>query len=226
MNSSPHRTLSQPLAFAALLLAMQHPASLSAETVSIPGAPQLEASIELPPDFDAAIAYNVLVSPGNFYWQERPSQPGWITVSSDGFWGDDRIESSKRLLDWLRDHYQLRNDGFHAAGWSANSAGVFEIVARYPAEFLSITGIAGMPGAGSEGDLSNFAGLHVQFIVGENDRYWRRGSERWFELMQEAGIETTLEIIANGDHVMPEIANGPLFERLDGLVAKIESRHE
>ncbi len=198
----------------------------SAEIVKIPaaGGTKLEVEVHLPPDFDAATAYSILVSPGEYYWKNRPSQPGWIVVGSDAFYGDGRIANSKRVLDWLRTTYEVRGGGFHIAGWSANSAGVFDIAMTHREDFLSVTGIAGMPGAGSEDRLGRLAGIHVQFIVGERDAYWRRGSERWFELMQQEGIPATLEIIPKADHVMPEIADEPIFERLNRLVEMIEAK--
>ncbi len=210
---------------AGLLLLPPLAACSSAETVELDGAggQKIALEIHLPPGFDAGTAYSVLVSPGEYYWKERPSQPGWIVAVSDAFWGDARLANSKLALAWLRQHYEPRNGGFHIAGWSANSAGVFEIAMAYPQEFLSVTGIAGMPGRGSEADLGKLAGTRVQFVVGEKDSYWRRGSERWFEQMEQIGIEATLEIISEGEHVMPEIANEPIFERLDRLVASIEA---
>ena len=60
--------------------------------------------------------------------------------------------------------------------------------------------------------------MRVQLIVGENDTSWREGSERWHEKLQTAGVESILEIIPTGDHVMPEIANEPFFERMNRLV--------
>ncbi len=197
----------------------------SAETVKVPGVggAEIEVEVHLPPDFDPAKAYSVLASPGNYYWQNRPSQPGWIVIGGGAFYGDGRIANSRRVLDWLKETYKIRGGGIHLAGWSANSAGVFEIARAHREDVLSVTGIAGMPGRGSEDQLGELAGIHVQFVVGERDGYWRRGSERWYKLMQEAGIPATLEIIKDGEHVMPEIADEPIFERMNRLVEKIES---
>ncbi len=219
------RTTLLSASFSAATLLLAQPQSLDAETFKIDGprGARIETEVHLPPDFDAAQPYSVLVSPGDYYWQDRPSQPGWIVVVSEGLWGDQRVANSKPVLDWLRSRYRIRHDGFHLAGWSANSAGVFEVAMTYPKDVLSVTGIAGMPGRDSEDDLGKLAGIHVQFIVGEKDRYWRQGSERWHELMQKQGISTTLEIVPKGEHVMPEIANEPLFERLNRLVEAIPS---
>ncbi len=56
----------------------------------------------------------------------------------------------------------------------------------------------------------------------EKDSYWRKGSERWFGLMQSKGIQATLEIIPGGEHVMPELKNKPIFDRMDRLVEDLE----
>ena len=42
--------------------------------------------------------------------------------------------------------------------------------------------------------------------------------------MQDLGIRSMLEIIPGAGHVMPEIANEPMFERMSKLVAEIERR--
>ncbi len=221
--SATRRRTSFPLA-GALSLILLAPWGAAAETLTIPGAKgaKIEISLHLPPNFDSSEAYSVLLSPGDYYWQDRPSQPGWIVVVTGALYDQGRIANSKYVLDWIREHYEVRNGGFHLVGWSANSAGVFEIAMAHPEEFLSVTGIAGMPGRGAEGDIGRLNGIHVQFVVGETDRYWRQGSERWFERMQSAGITSTLEIIPNGQHVMPEIANEPMFERMNRLVDRIE----
>lgn len=200
-------------------------AACAEDRVAIPGAggKELELAIHLPPEFDPSQPYSVMVGPGDFYWQDRPSQPGWILALGEAFFGNDRLENSKRALDWLEERYKIEGGGFHIAGWSANSAGVFEIVMAYPERFLSVTGVAGMPGRGSEEDLGKLEGVRVQFIVGERDTYWRQGSERWFEQMQKLGIRASLEIVPGGEHVMPEIANEPMFERLNRLVAELET---
>ncbi len=198
-------------------------AASPAEEILGDGGKKIEIVVRLPADFDADSEYSVMVSPGDYYWKNSVSPQGWIVAISDGFFGDGRVTNSKRVLDWLRQRYKIRGDRFHIAGWSANSAGVFEIVMAYPEEFASVTGIAGMPGRGSEDELSKLAETHVQFIVGERDHYWRQGSERWHQLMQEEGISSTLEIIQRGDHVMPEIANEPIFERMNRLVERIEA---
>lgn len=208
-----------------LALALVPMVACAEDRVVIPGVDgnALDLAIHLPPDFDPSRSYSVLVGPGDYYWQDRPSQPGWILALGEAFFGPDRLENSKRALDWLEKSYRVEGGGFHIAGWSANSAGVFEIVMAYPERFLSATGVAGMPGRGAEENLARLEGVRVQFIVGEHDTYWRQGSERWFEKMQELGIEASLEIIPGGEHVMPEIANEPMFERMNRLVAEIEA---
>ena len=208
-----------------LLLLFLVPTLAFAEAVEIPDGDGGEMALHVhrPPDFDPSQSYSILVSPGNYYWQDRPSQPGWVVVTGDAFFGPGRLARSKVALSWLREQFSPRNGGFHIAGWSANSAGVFEIAMTSPKDFLSVTGIAGMPGPGAEGDLQALEDIRVQFVVGENDGYWRRGSERWHKKMKAQGIHSTLEIIPNGEHVMPEIANEPMFERMNQLVAEIES---
>ncbi len=74
-------------------------------------------------------------------------------VASDAFYERGRLERAPQVLVWVRRSYKVRGSGFHISGWSRNSAGVFQIAMAYPADFLSVTGIAGMPSEGSELDV-------------------------------------------------------------------------
>ena len=216
--------LSQLSALLAFLVLLALPFSAAAETVEIPGPDGSKLSLEIhhPPDYQPGKSYSILVSPGDYYWQEGASQPGWVVATGGAFYGPDRLVSARAAIEWLRKTYRPKLGGFHLAGWSANSAGVFEIAMDHPEDFLSVTGIAGMPGRNAESRLKRLAPVRVQFIVGENDTYWRQGSERWHRTMQEMGISSTLEIIPKGEHVMPELIGDPLFERLNRLVEALE----
>lgn len=199
----------------------------AAETVKIPGVQgKIELEVHLPPDFDASKAYSVLAGPGDYYWQDRPSQPGWISVTGEAFFGPGRIENSILAMNYLRERYRIRGDGFHLACWSANSAGVFEIAMTHPKEILSITGVAGTPASATGDEIKNLRDVRVQFIVGENDRFWREGSEIWHARLEALGASSSLEIIPRGGHVMPEIANEPFFERMNRLVEELEASRD
>ena len=197
---------------------------LAAEEVEIAGADgrTIALDVRLPEGFDPATEHSVIVGPGDYYWQGGPPPAGWILVLGDAFYGPDRIANSNLALKWIEDNHKVRGGGFHIAGWSANSAGVFEIAMTYPDRFLSVTGVAGMPGRGAEADLDRLKDVRVQFIVGSEDSYWRDGSNRWHELMLERGIESRLEIIPDGEHVMVELVHGPMFDRMNRLVADLD----
>ncbi|MEM7051027.1 MAG: hypothetical protein AAF604_15260 [Acidobacteriota bacterium] len=210
----------------ALLFALAVAGGSAAESHSItgPNGQKVELEVHEPPAFDPEREYSVLVGPGDYYWQGEPSQPGWITVTSHAFFEGRGDETA--VLDWLRKTYKVRQGGFHITGWSANSAAIFKVAMDHPEQFLSVTGVAGMPGRGSEDRLERLRGVRVQFIVGERDTYWREGSERWHRLLEEKGVQSSLEIVPDGEHVMPEIADGPFFERLNRLVAAIEAQRD
>lgn len=228
MFKDSRRFLNSGLALA-LLWSLSSVANAEMVQIAGPNGKKIKVEIHQPPDFDSAQEYSILIGPGGFYWEDRPSQPGWITVSSGAFWGKNknRMQESKAVLTWLREEFKPKNGGFHMAGWSANSAGIFEIAMTFPGEFLSVSGIAGMPGRKTtDADLRRLRSVRVQFIVGEKDDYWRQGSERWHAKMQHAGIRSTLEIVPGAGHVMPEIANEPFFQRLNQLVESIGRERE
>jgi len=204
--------------FLLALLAMVFCASAIAESVRVPGidGDAGELNVRLPPNYDVSQSYSVLLSPGDYYWQDRESVPGWIVVTGGPFYGGDVVGKSRLALDFLRLRYPPKGGGFHLAGWSANSAGVFQIAMAHAQDFLSVTGIAGMPGNATDSDLDKLKSVSVHFVVGDNDTYWRDGSKRAHRRLQARGVNSTLEIIANGGHVMDELVGPPIFERLEG----------
>ena len=204
--------------FLLVALASVAPAEIRTETLKLPNGNTVELEIHLPDSQKSVVDYNVVVSPGEYYWGKPEAHSRWIVVVSDAFFGPQSSVNAKPTLDWIREHYPPLGGGFHMAGWSANSAGVFEIVSNHPGDFLSITGIAGMPGRNSEDAMLALKAVRIQFIVGENDSYWRQGSERWHEFFLEKGADSRIEVIPNGPHVIEELIGSPIFDRLNKLL--------
>ena len=142
-------------------------------------------AIHLPPDFDAAKSYPVLIGPGDaeegadpgFYWQTDPHIAGWIIVDAQ-IWDSATTRVLDEILDAVSAEVNVEGKKFHAVCWSANSAGIFRLITDHAERFHSITGMAGNPGRVSSADIAALQSVKVQFVVGENDTYWQRSAAR------------------------------------------------
>ena len=57
--------------------------------------------------------------------------------------------------------------------------------------------------------------VKVQFVVGENDKYWQRSARSAHDKLKAGGVESVFEIVPDGEHVMADLVG-------KGFVAKLE----
>lgn len=181
-------------------------------------------AVHLPKDFDSSKTYPVLVGPGDavegstpgYYWQHNTHDLGWIIVDTK-LWEASLAAELDLLLDKIQAEYNVEGGKFHAACWSGNSAGVFNTVIKNAGRFHSITGMAGNPRALSPDDIKQLKHTKVQFVVGEKDPYWKKAAEKAHTQLKAGGIDTSLEIIPNGEHVLTPLIGAGFIERLNRL---------
>ena len=184
-------------------------------------------AVHLPPDFDPVKTYPVLIGPGDaakeepagFYWRTEPYQKGWIIVDTP-LWEDFMKKHLGAVLDQIQKEYKVEGNKFHTVCWSANSAGIFDLAMANADRFHSITGMAGDPGKLNEDKIASLKKMKVQFVVGENDSYWRRAAEEDHKKLKAAGVETYLEIIPKGGHILRDLIGGGFISRLEKLRQK------
>jgi len=186
----------------------------------------LPYSVDLPVDFDSTKAYPVLVGPGDadpasaltasLFWGEDSRQRGWIVVESPAFVVDNPVEKTRKLLDHIAATYHVALGKFDIAGYDVNSAGAFLVAAAMPERFHSVSGLPGYPPPEVE-DLSQYKGVIVNFIVGENDEFWLNEARLAHQKLKKLGVETYLEIVPGGSHVLQELFGGEFMDRLDAL---------
>lgn len=189
----------------------------------------LPYSVDLPPDFDPSVPHPVLLGPGeaepnpeqpgSLFWGEDAVQRGWIVVESPAFVSDAPVEKTRKLLDHIASVYNVEGGKFHVAGFSSNSAGAFHVAMAMPERFHSVTGLPGHPVTSNDADLAKLKGVIVSFIVGENDAIWLEEARAAHETLRLQGVETYLEVIPGGGHVLQELFGGEFMERLDALRA-------
>ena len=73
--------------------------------------------------------------------------------------------------------------------------------------------MAGNPGTTNKDELAKLKGVKVQFIVGDKDAYWMSSAKKRHQLLLEVGVDSQLEIIKNGKHVLTELIGQGFLER-------------
>jgi hypothetical protein len=190
----------------------------------------LPYSIDLPVNFDPTKTYPVLIGPGDadpamamtasLFWGEDSSQRGWIVVESPVFAAPDPVPRMAKLLDHVAGIYRVEGGKFHIAGLDVTGVAAFSFVAAMPGRFHSVTGMPGYPATDEEDDLLRFQGVIASFIVGERDPQWLEEARYAHDRLGALGVETYLEVIQGGGHILEELFGGEFMERMDAL------RHE
>ncbi|MEO1033203.1 MAG: hypothetical protein AAFX55_17495 [Bacteroidota bacterium] len=185
----------------------------------------LNYTILLPLDFDANKTYPVLVGPSDtdsandqsFYWRGTTDSQGWILVGYRIYNATNRLGEVKALFEHLKAKYNVEGNKFHTVCFSANSASIFDLVMEMPSYFSGITGMAGNPNNSSKEKMKQLKGVKVQFVVGDKDTYWMNSAKRSHQILQGLGVESSIEIIKNGQHVMKPLIGKGFLDRAERL---------
>ncbi len=185
----------------------------------------LSYTVILPLNFDSTKTYPVLVGPSeaesvndeSFYWQGIKDSQGWILIGYRIYGASKRTGEIKALLNQLKGIYNVEGNKFHTVCFSANSAGVFDLVMEMPNYFVGITGMAGNPNNSNKEKLKQLKGVKVQFVVGDRDTYWMGSAKRSHQILSDIGVESSIEIIKNGQHVMKPLIGKGFLDRAERL---------
>lgn len=186
---------------------------------------RLQYAVQLPNDFDPAKTYPVIVGPSevegrddqSFYWKGTKDTYGWILVDYKIYNATRRVEEVKAFLEHLKSKYKVEGNKFHTVCFSANSAGIFSLVMEIPEYIAGITGMAGNPGTTDESELAKLKGIKVQFVVGDKDTYWMGAAKKRHAILKKIGVDSSIEIIKKGPHVMTSLVGKGFLERADRL---------
>lgn len=223
-----YRSFSPVLLFLCFVSSLH--AQKRADTINGSDGQPIPFAYHLPQGYDANQTYPVLLAPGggteeadhSFFWRvENPSQFGWILVETPAVFEQNRVARTRALMDHLRERFHVEGNRFYVAGWSANSGPVFEVPLALPSYFHGMIGIPGHPRTTDRDQLAGLQDVHVLFIVGANDGYWLEQARRSHQQFQDLGITSTLDVIANGGHVLTELVGKGFLERMDQLRARI-----
>ena len=186
---------------------------------------QVNYAIQLPENFDQNKTYPVAVGPSDaksdddqsFYWRGIKDTNGWILIDFPIYGSGTRSDLVKSFLTYIKGIYQVEGGKFHTVCFSANSAGIFDLVMTIPEEFHSITGMAGNPSTRDQNKLSKLKPVKVQFVVGDRDSYWMRAAKDRHQQLVSAGVDSQIEIIKNGKHVLVDLVGKGVIERMNKL---------
>ena len=182
-------------------------------------------TIQLPLNYDASKTYPVLIGPSeaeknsdeSFYFKNTKDSQGWILIGYRIYGAANRTDEIKALFRHLKTSYNVEGNKFHTVCYSANSAGIFDLVMKMPSYFAGITGMAGNPNNSNKEKLKQLKGVKVQFVVGDRDPYWMRSAKKSLQLLQEIGVESSIEIIKGGEHVMKPLIGKGFLDRAERL---------
>lgn len=182
-------------------------------------------TILLPLNFDATKTYPVLVGPSevksandqSYYWRGTKDSQGWILVNYGIYRGTRKMGEVKALLNHLKSKYNVEGNKFHTVCFSANSAGIFDLVMSMPNYFAGITGMAGNPNNSNKEKMKKLKGVKVQFVVGDRDTYWMRSAKESHKILRGLGVQSSIEIIKNGQHVLTPLIGKGFLERAHKL---------
>ncbi|PKV52567.1 hypothetical protein ATE84_4687 [Aquimarina sp. MAR_2010_214] len=185
----------------------------------------LNYTILLPLDFDSSKTYPLIVGPSetdsandqSFYWRGTTDSRGWILVGYKVYNATNRIEEVKALFEHLKSKYNIEGNKFHTVCFSANSASIFDLVMEMPEYFAGITGMAGNPSNSNTEKMKQLKGIKVQFIVGDRDRYWMNSAKKSHQILQSIEVESSIEVIKNGEHVLKPLIGKGFLDRAKRL---------
>lgn len=201
------------------------------ETIDLGGGKSLSYGYHLPTDFDPEQTYPVLIGPGEvdaesksgFFWRKNmPEKLDWILIETMSFFEGDAVKNTTKFLDHLQSRFKVEGGRFHVVCFSANSSPIFGVVLAIPERFQSATGIPGHPSTTDKNVLRALKNTRTQFIVGENDGYWRAASEKAHKILTELEYDSIIDIIPNGGHILRDLIGEGFLKKMERMRGKGE----
>jgi hypothetical protein len=194
-------------------------------TLTLKDGTELPYSVDLPVGFDPRQPCPVLVAPGvgkevegswgGLFWGEDTAQRGWITVESPSFLFEDPIGSTGQLLDEIARRYKIAGGKVHVACYGPTAGSGFAIAMSAPGRVASLWAVPGFPLTDKDEELRKLTGVKVSFIVGDRDPFWLQETQLAYARLKGLGVETFLEIVPGGGHLLEEMFGGEFGERLN-----------
>lgn len=114
--------------------------------------------------------------------------------------------------------YKIRGGKFHAAGHSNGGISAFQVAARWPQYFWSVTGYPGYLMEASPSHLNAISKMCVNMHVGERDTGWRKEMQDQAQVFRSRGIKVRTTVEPNEPHLIAAFAGAGaarLFDQFD-----------
>jgi poly(3-hydroxybutyrate) depolymerase len=192
----------------------------------------IDYALVLPDHFDKTKPYPVLLAlpPGDqsrqlveagldLYWEAEAKRRGWVVISPAAPAGESFYTGLEKelpgLLDEVAKSVLVEGSKVHLAGVSNGGLSAYRVITEFPAHFLSLTVLPGIPpDASAFAALSRLRGIPVAVFAGGEDVDWARGSRETKQELDRLGIENTLTIVPGQGHVI-RLEPVALFDLLD-----------
>jgi poly(3-hydroxybutyrate) depolymerase len=181
------------------------------------GGPQVEYKTLLPPGYDPAKAYPVvLVFTGGAQglqaaentlkvdWQAEAEKRGYIVISPAAPNGELFFQEGDKVfpafLDKIRKDYKVAGK-IHIAGHSNGGLSAFHIAGKYPQYFSTVTGYPGLWQDNPEADPpAALKGMCLYMHAGDMDPDWRDAMAQQAKEMSGAGFRIKFTVEPNSTH--------------------------
>ncbi|HVO98392.1 MAG TPA: hypothetical protein VMT15_10015 [Bryobacteraceae bacterium] len=143
-------------------------------------------------------------------WQKEAELRGYIVILPAApddllfFQGGEKI-FPEFIVKILAD-YKIRDNKFHAAGYSNGGTTAFLIAASYPQYFLSITAFPGYLLRYTDASLSKLSPLCINMYVGELDAGFRDVMRQQFDLFCELGLNARFTAEKGQGHILETLS--------------------
>jgi pimeloyl-ACP methyl ester carboxylesterase len=140
----------------------------------------------------------------NAYWATEPGARGYYVVAPEvtgSTLADTADELIPAIFSWMDTEFSYDPTKVALVGASNGGRGIFYTALSQPDRFGAMVGLPGQyPGPG--GDLAALSGIPVRLLVGEFDAGWVEASQTTASALEEVGVDVTLEILPNQEHVL------------------------